>query len=131
MPTTARGSCQPLVLSIRNSVDSSNFSWNDKKTRQGKESSILTRSCLNSLSADNGLAGCVIKCLSLYQSDLKHSCLCIILNSCFDHSSFPFCLVRALLRTLHLYNIERFDNTSLCQTLSACPNILDLEVVGL
>ncbi|XP_037492551.1 F-box protein SKIP17, partial [Jatropha curcas] len=44
-PTVSPGSCQPLVYSIRNSIDVSNFSWNDKKTRQGKESSILTRSC--------------------------------------------------------------------------------------
>ncbi|GKV27764.1 hypothetical protein SLEP1_g36899 [Rubroshorea leprosula] len=65
-----------------------------KKTRQGKELSILTRSCLNPLSEDNGAAG-------------------------------------ALLRRLHLYNIERMDNTSLCVALSACPNLLDLKIVGL
>ncbi|KAF2325197.1 hypothetical protein GH714_025098 [Hevea brasiliensis] len=86
--------CQPLVYSIRNSVDVSNFSWNDKKTRQGKESSILTRSCLSPLSGDSGAAG-------------------------------------TLLRRLHLYNIERMDNTSLCGALSACPSLLDLEIVGL
>ncbi|GKU86575.1 hypothetical protein SLEP1_g1087 [Rubroshorea leprosula] len=93
-PTTCPGSCQPLVYTIRNSVDVSNFSWNDKKTRQGKESSILSRSCLNPISGDNGAAG-------------------------------------ALLRRLHLYNIERMDNASLCAALSACPYLLDLEIVGL
>lgn len=93
-PTVSPGSCQPLVYSIRNSIDVSNFSWNDKKTRQGKESSILTRSCLNPLSGDSGAAG-------------------------------------SLLRRLHLYNIERMDNTSLCVALSACPSLLDLEIVGL
>ncbi|KAJ9188124.1 hypothetical protein P3X46_003516 [Hevea brasiliensis] len=93
-PTVSPGSCQPLVYSIRNSVDVSNFSWNDKKTRQGKESSILTRSCLSPLSGDSGAAG-------------------------------------TLLRRLHLYNIERMDNTSLCGALSACPSLLDLEIVGL
>uniref|UniRef100_A0A2C9VU77 F-box domain-containing protein n=1 Tax=Manihot esculenta TaxID=3983 RepID=A0A2C9VU77_MANES len=93
-PTVSPGSCQPLVYTIRNSVDVSNFSWNDKKTRQGKESSILTRSCLNPLSGDGGAAG-------------------------------------TLLRSLHLYNIERMDNTSLCVALSACPSLLDLEIVGL
>ncbi|GLU07552.1 hypothetical protein SLE2022_245070 [Rubroshorea leprosula] len=93
-PTTSPGSCQPLVYTIRNSVDVSNFSWNDKKTRQGKESSILSRSCLNPISGDNGAAG-------------------------------------ALLRRLHLYNIERMDNASLCAALSACPYLLDLEIVGL
>lgn len=56
-PITSPGSCQPLVYTIRNSVDVSNFSWNDKKTRQGKESSILSRSCLNPISGDNGAAG--------------------------------------------------------------------------
>uniref|UniRef100_A0A2P2KCG8 F-box domain-containing protein n=4 Tax=Rhizophora mucronata TaxID=61149 RepID=A0A2P2KCG8_RHIMU len=93
-PISSPGSCQPLVYSIRNSLDFSNFSWNDKKTRQGKESSILTRSCLNPLSGESSAAG-------------------------------------TLLRRLHLYNIERLDNTSLCGALSACPSLLDLEIVGL
>jgi hypothetical protein len=38
---------------------------------------------------------------------------------------------RALLRKLHLYNIERMDSTSLCCALSACPSLLDLEIVGM
>ncbi|KAE8668198.1 splicing factor Prp18 family protein [Hibiscus syriacus] len=64
------------------------------ETRQGKESYILTRTCLYPLSGDNGTAG-------------------------------------ALLWRLHLYNIERMDNTSLCVALAACPSLLDLEIVGL
>ncbi|KAJ7972783.1 F-box family protein [Quillaja saponaria] len=94
-PTTSPGSCQPLVCSIRNPiVDVSNFSWNDKRSRQGKESSILTRYCLSPLGGEGGAPG-------------------------------------ALLRRLHLYNIERMDNTSLCAALSVCPSLLDLEIVGL
>ncbi|KAJ6938786.1 F-box protein SKIP17-like [Populus alba x Populus x berolinensis] len=93
-PIMSRGSCQPMVYGIQNAVEVSNFSWNDKKTRQGKESSILSRSCLNPLSGDSGAAG-------------------------------------AVLRGLHLYNIERIDNTSLCGALSACPSLLDLEIIGL
>ncbi|XP_030946266.1 F-box protein SKIP17-like isoform X1 [Quercus lobata] len=93
-PIVSPGSCQPLVYSIRNSVDVSKFSWNDKRSRQGKESSILTRSCLSPLVGDNGAPG-------------------------------------TLLRRLHLYNIERMDNTSLCGALSACTSLLDLEIVGL
>ncbi|XP_038708582.1 F-box protein SKIP17-like, partial [Tripterygium wilfordii] len=93
-PTSSPGSCQPLVYTIRNFVDVSKFSWTDKKPRQGKESSILTRSCLNSLSGDNSAAG-------------------------------------TLLRRLHLYNIERMDGASLSGALSACPSLLDLEIVGL
>lgn len=58
-PTTSPGSSQPLVYTIRSSVDVSNFSWNDKKTRQGKESPILTRTCLSPLSADGSAAGYV------------------------------------------------------------------------
>ncbi|CAK9147050.1 unnamed protein product [Ilex paraguariensis] len=91
---TSLGSSQPLVYTIRNSTDASGFSWNDKRSRQGKESSVLTRSCLTSLSGDNGAPG-------------------------------------ALLRRLHLYNIERMDNAALCTALSACPCLLDLEIVGL
>ncbi|PPR91189.1 hypothetical protein GOBAR_AA29485 [Gossypium barbadense] len=93
-PTGSPGSCQPLVYTIRNSGDVSNFSWNEKRTRQGKESSILTRSCLYPLSGDSGATG-------------------------------------TLLRRLHLYNIERMDNASLCVALAACPSLLDLEIVGL
>ncbi|XP_057438658.1 F-box protein At4g02733 isoform X2 [Lotus japonicus] len=37
----------------------------------------------------------------------------------------------ALLRKLHLYNIERMDNASLGGALLACPSLLDLEIVGL
>lgn len=88
------GPCQPLVYTIRNAVEVSNFSWNDKRSRQGKESSILTRSCLSPLLGDNGTPG-------------------------------------TLLRRLHLYNIERMDSSSLCGALSACPSLLDLEIVGL
>ncbi|KAK7345892.1 hypothetical protein VNO77_16507 [Canavalia gladiata] len=89
------GSCQPLVCTIGNAiVEVSNFSWNDRRSRQGRESSILTRSCLSPLSRDGGAAG-------------------------------------ALLRKLNLYNIERMDNASLSGALSACPSLLDLEIVGL
>lgn len=56
-PTTPLGSCQPLVYTIRNSVDVTNFSWNDKRSRQGKESSVLTRSCLSPLGGNSGAPG--------------------------------------------------------------------------
>ncbi|XP_027351770.1 F-box protein At4g02760-like [Abrus precatorius] len=92
---TPPGSCQPYVCTIRNAiVEVSNFSWNDKRSRQGRESSILTRCCLSPLSGDGGVPG-------------------------------------KLLRKLHLYNIERMDNASLSGALSACPSLLDLEIVGL
>ncbi|GAB2297471.1 hypothetical protein Dimus_031574 [Dionaea muscipula] len=94
-PSGSVGSSQPLVYTIRSSVDASGFSWNDKRSRQGKESSILTRSCLNSLIAENGTAAGL------------------------------------LLRRLHLYNIDRMDNSALCMALSACPSLIDLEIVGL
>ena len=42
-PTASLGSCQPLVYNV------TSFSWNDKRSRQGKESSVLTRSCLSPL----------------------------------------------------------------------------------
>ncbi|GFP92299.1 F-box protein at4g02760 [Phtheirospermum japonicum] len=85
---------QALVYSMRNSSDTSGFSWNDKKSRQGRESFVLTRSCLAPLIADGGAPG-------------------------------------ALLRSLHLYNIERMDNTAIGAALSACPSLLDLVIVGL
>ncbi|MFS8014555.1 putative leucine-rich repeat domain superfamily, F-box-like domain superfamily [Helianthus anomalus] len=87
-------SSEPLVYSIRNSTDASGVSWNDKRSRQGKESSILTRSCLSYLSENGGAPG-------------------------------------ARLRRLHLFNVERMDNAALSASLSACPSLLDLEIVGL
>ncbi|MQM10185.1 hypothetical protein Taro_043074 [Colocasia esculenta] len=79
---------------LRNPIDAALISWNEKKPRQGKESSVLTRSCLLCLSMDGGAAG-------------------------------------SLLRTLHLYNIDKMDSAALCTALSACQSLLDLEVVGI
>ncbi|XP_051141884.1 F-box protein At4g02760-like [Andrographis paniculata] len=93
-PVALPGSSEVLVYSMRNSSDKSGFSWNDKRSRQGKESFILTRSCLAPLLADGGAPG-------------------------------------SLLRRLHLYNIERMDNTAFGAAISACPSLLDLEIVGL
>ncbi|MCD9558860.1 hypothetical protein HAX54_016488 [Datura stramonium] len=88
------GSSQPFVNCIRKSTGAAGFSWNDKRSRQGKESSILTRSCLTPLNSNGGTPG-------------------------------------ACLRRLHLYNIERLDSAALNNALSACPSLLDLEIVGL
>ncbi|KAH6818834.1 hypothetical protein C2S51_002437 [Perilla frutescens var. frutescens] len=93
-PVASLGSSQALVYSMRNSSDTSGFSWNDKRSRQGKETFVLTRSCLAPLIADGGAPG-------------------------------------ALLKRLHLYNIERMDNTAFGAAILACPSLLDLEIVGL
>ncbi|XP_010908931.2 F-box protein SKIP17 [Elaeis guineensis] len=37
----------------------------------------------------------------------------------------------ALLRRLHLYNIDKMDNSALCTALVACQSLLDLELIGL
>lgn len=65
-PTASLGSSQPLVYTIRNSADAPGFSWNDKRSRQGKESSSLTRSCLSSLSGDSDAPGYASKEYSVY-----------------------------------------------------------------
>ncbi|XXG46147.1 hypothetical protein AAC387_Pa02g1064 [Persea americana] len=93
-PTESTATSRPMAYSINIPVVTPVFSWNDKRSRQGKESCVLTRSCLLCLSMDSGAAG-------------------------------------SLLRSLHLYNIDRMDNSALCSALSSCPSLLDLEVVGL
>lgn len=115
---TTPGSCLPLTCTIRSAIGESNFSWNDKRSRQGRDSSvlILTRCCLSPLSGDGGAPGYV-----------SHDYFWVI---CFEWA-LTFCFCRALLRKLHLYNIERMDNASLGGALSACPSLLDLEIVGL
>ena len=57
-PNVLAGPCQPLIFTISNSVEVSNFSCNDKRSRQGKESSFLTRSCLSPLVRDCALGYC-------------------------------------------------------------------------
>ncbi|KAI3783083.1 hypothetical protein L2E82_13145 [Cichorium intybus] len=37
----------------------------------------------------------------------------------------------SLLRRLHLYNIERMDDMALLESLSVCPSLVDIEIVGL
>ncbi|KAJ8492700.1 hypothetical protein OPV22_014421 [Ensete ventricosum] len=93
-PASATELCRPLSYSTRNPMDTSGLSWSQKRPRQGRETSLLTRSCLLALSVDGGAAG-------------------------------------ILLRSLHLYNIDKMDNSALCTALSSCPHLLDLEVVGL
>ncbi|WOG94850.1 hypothetical protein DCAR_0314147 [Daucus carota subsp. sativus] len=91
------GSSQPFVYSLKNPTYGSGTSWYDrydKRSRQVKESCILSRSCLNSLTIDGGAPGAGLRCL-------------------------------------HLYNIERIDDAALSTALFACPNLLDLVIVGL
>ena len=64
---TSLGSCPPFVCTIRNAiVEVPNFSWNDKRSRQGRESSILTRCCLSPLSGDGGAPGYVFSWASVF-----------------------------------------------------------------
>ncbi|XP_020241549.1 F-box protein At4g02733-like isoform X2 [Asparagus officinalis] len=83
-----------MSYSSRNLMGAPSLSRNERRLRQGRESSVLTRSCLLALSLDGGAAG-------------------------------------ALLRRLHLYNIDKMDSHALCTALFACQSLLDLEVVGL
>jgi F-box/leucine-rich repeat protein 2/20 len=59
-------SSQPLSYSARNPADASGYSWNDKRSRQGKESAILTRSCLSCLGSSGGGLGVLLKRLHLH-----------------------------------------------------------------
>ncbi|KAL8143256.1 hypothetical protein V2J09_016288 [Rumex salicifolius] len=82
-PRTSYGSSQPLVCTIRNSVEASSFSWNDKRSRQGKETAILTRSCLNSLIGNSSAPGLLLRRLHLYNIDrIDSSALCMALSGC-------------------------------------------------
>lgn len=48
---------RPMSYSTRNPMDTSGLSWSQKRPRKGKETSLLTRSCLLALSVDGGAAG--------------------------------------------------------------------------
>ncbi|KAL4198436.1 hypothetical protein AMTRI_Chr03g45890 [Amborella trichopoda] len=92
-PSETERSYGSAVDFTQRSMDSLD-SWHSRRSMQGRETSVLTRTCLSSLSMDNGAIG-------------------------------------ALLKRLHLYNIERMDNASFCAALSVCPSLIDLEVLGL
>ncbi|KAI3839175.1 hypothetical protein MKX03_032805 [Papaver bracteatum] len=92
-PTTFSGHSRPIVYGINSSADAV-YSRNSKKYCQGKDSYVLSRSCLTSLSLDGGASG-------------------------------------ALLKKLHLYNIDKMDNTALRVALSVCKALTDFEIVGL
>ena len=61
-------------------------------------------------------------------TDFSGQCIWV---TCLNGILIKFSSCRALLRKLHLYNIERMDNASLGGALSACPSLLDLEIVGM
>lgn len=52
-------------------------------------------------------------------------------RSCLDTLSLKNGAAGALLKTLHLYNIDEMDSKALCKAISFCPSLADLEVVGL
>ncbi|KAI4349502.1 hypothetical protein L6164_010085 [Bauhinia variegata] len=82
--TASSGSCQSMVYTIRNSiVDVSKLSWNDKRSRQGRESSVLTRACLNPLGGEGGAPGTLLRKLHLYNIErMDMTSLCAALSSC-------------------------------------------------
>ncbi|XP_026434983.1 F-box protein At4g02760-like [Papaver somniferum] len=92
-PTTFSGNSGPMVYGIDSSVDAG-FSRNNKRSCQGKDSYVLSRSCLTFLSLDGGASG-------------------------------------ALLKKLHLYNVDKMDNTALRVALSVCQALTDFKIVGL
>ncbi|KAH9301885.1 hypothetical protein KI387_013468, partial [Taxus chinensis] len=77
-----------------NSADALERSWQYRNRNHDRRTCKLTRSCLDTLSLENGVAG-------------------------------------ALLKTLHLFNIDEMDSKALCNAISSCPSLSDLEVVGL
>lgn len=78
-PTESTATSRPMAYSINIPVVTPVFSWNDKRSRQGKESCVLTRSCLLCLSMDSGAAGYVSN------SILRRVCAgaCVCFKQCF------------------------------------------------
>ncbi|KAG9142749.1 hypothetical protein Leryth_005502 [Lithospermum erythrorhizon] len=81
--STSSESSDTLVCSVRKCKDASGFSWNETKSRQGRESFVLTRSCLVPLSADGGSIGALLRRLHLYHIErMDNPALCTALRSC-------------------------------------------------
>ncbi|KAK8933630.1 F-box protein [Platanthera zijinensis] len=56
---------------------------------------------------------------------------CILTRSCLLALSADGAVAGTLLRSLHLYNIDKMDVYAFSVALSVCPSLLNLEVVGL
>ncbi|KAJ6832444.1 F-box protein-like isoform X1 [Iris pallida] len=72
-----------MSYSSRSSMDGAGLLWNEKRPRQGRESSFLTRSCLLALSLDSGVAGALLKRLHLYNIyKMDSTALCTAIAAC-------------------------------------------------
>ena len=87
-PTLTPGSSQPLVYTIRNSIYAVGYSWNVKRSRHGKESSILSKSYLIALSGDNGVDGAFLKRLHFYNIERMDNT--ILYAHGYSHLSKPY-----------------------------------------
>ncbi|KAF3772695.1 F-box protein [Nymphaea thermarum] len=84
--------CQSMVFAAHNPVDTSSFSWHDRRSEQGKISCFLTRSCLLPLTLGNGAIGGLLRQLHLYNIDaMDTATLCTALSVC--RSLFDFAVV--------------------------------------
>ncbi|CAL9074144.1 unnamed protein product [Musa acuminata var. zebrina] len=141
---------RPMSYSTRNPMDTSGLSWTQKRPRQGKETSLLTRSCLLALSVDGSAAGNFLRSLHLYNIDkMDNFALCKALSSC------PFLLDLEVVGlhvepkrmldavSMNCHTIERlfFEssdtgkdyslNTPTCTGLvHGCPNLMSLALRG-
>ncbi|THU72568.1 hypothetical protein C4D60_Mb04t13520 [Musa balbisiana] len=141
---------RPMSYSTRNPMDTSGLSWSQKRPRKGKETSLLTRSCLLALSVDGGAAGNFLRSLHLYNIDkMDNFALCKALSSC------PFLLDLEVVGlhvepkrmldavSMNCHTIERlfFEssdtgkdyslNTPTCTGLvHGCPNLMSLALRG-
>ncbi|XP_042446016.1 F-box protein At4g02760-like [Zingiber officinale] len=141
---------RPLSYSTIHPMEASGLSWSQKRPRQGRETSLLTRSCLLALSVDGSAAGTLLRRLHLYNIDkMDTSALCTALSACqFLLDVEVVGLHVELRRTLdavgaNCHHLERliFEssdsgrddslNSSTCiEMVNGCPNLMSLALRG-
>ncbi|KAJ7557753.1 hypothetical protein O6H91_04G008100 [Diphasiastrum complanatum] len=57
--------------------------------------------------------------------------VCSLTRFCLDPLLADNGVAGEFLQKLHLYHIEEMDSNSLCRAITACPSLLDIELVGL
>ncbi|XP_031489064.1 F-box protein At4g02760-like isoform X2 [Nymphaea colorata] len=151
-PVALRGTrfCQSMVFAAHNPVDTSSFSWHDRRSEQEKMPCFLTRSCLLPLTLGNGAIGGLLRQLHLYNIDaMDTTTLCTALSVCrslFDFavvglnvnlkqtlkslSSFCPCLEHLFFESSGIGGDESLKSSTCFDIVNGCPLLSSLTLRG-
>lgn len=132
------------------SADSLDKSWQYRHSNHDKKLFCLTRSCLDTLSLENGASGSLLKTLHLYNIDeMDNKALCKALSFCPSLADLEVVGLHVQLRSLlnclssHCHHLERLccqssktgrtealKSRTCVQLVKGCPNLSSLALRG-